>query len=361
MSTDVEQEEYLPSPCKLVATLFASSISQDDIEKTISALQDIIDESDPADFSYRYLSSINHRPHETDRPGRQQAVDVSFSSRARGISLKWLRRHDRLLRLERECNVEMVLQEADEWRKEKRLAVFDMDSTLIEQEVIDELARVIGVEDEVSVCPPVTIPRNSSNNSPLANQRITARAMNGELDFTASLRARVALLQGVPGADVWDHLKSNVITFTPGARELCRALKRKGFKLAVLSGGFTPLADWVKQELGLDYAYANNLVLDPETSLLTGQVTGPIVDATHKAELLEQIAQREQIPLHQTIAVGDGANDLLMMRKAGVGVAFNAKESVKIAAPTKLTSPTLLDILYILGYTKTEQDELLRS
>ncbi|KAI9706520.1 MAG: hypothetical protein M1836_003526 [Candelina mexicana] len=239
-----------------------------------------------------------------------RVMEVTFSPppNPEYLTFNDLRRHESIWRFEREWNVEVVLQRESVFRKHKRLAVFDMDSTLIQQEVIDEIAKYLGVEKEVST--------------------ITSRAMNGELDFTASLKARVALLKGIP-YDVFEKLKS-VITITPGAQGLCKALKRLGFKMAVLSGGFTPLADWLAGQLGLDYCYANDLVVDPSTSTLTGTLTGPIVNAEWKALLLADIASRENIPLQQVLAVGDGANDLPMMAKAGLGVAFNAKTLVQL-------------------------------
>ncbi|KAL1305619.1 hypothetical protein AAFC00_007220 [Neodothiora populina] len=220
------------------------------------------------------------------------------------------------------------------------LAVFDMDSTLIQQEVIDELARAVGRYAEVSA--------------------ITEAAMRGEApytDFEASLRARVGLLAGVP-TSIWDHLRTGIITFTPGARELLRMLKKLGWKTAVLSGGFTPLAMWVKSELGLDYCFANHLV--ESNGVLTGELVAgmPIIHATKKRELLEEIANAEGIPLDNVIAVGDGSNDLLMMHKAGLGIAFNAKPKVQLQAPVKLNAAGLLDVGYILGYSVDEVTEL---
>ncbi|KAI9670747.1 MAG: hypothetical protein M1817_003857 [Caeruleum heppii] len=228
-------------------------------------------------------------------------------------------------------DIVLQLRAQGTWTRHNNLAVFDMDSTLIQQEVIDEIAQYLGVEEEVSA--------------------ITARAMNGEIDFEASLRARVALLKGTP-ADVFDRLKPN-IQITPGARELCRHLKKMGFKLAVLSGGFVPLARWLASELQLDYAYANNvgytLVVSSDGNTLTGELEGLIVHAQRKADLLVQIAEKEGIPLTNTLAVGDGANDLLMMKKAALGIAFNAKPKVQEEAPARLNSDTLLDILHLLG------------
>jgi phosphoserine phosphatase len=177
-----------------------------------------------------------HRP--LDSASHPKVVEIAFSM-PEMLDLHDLRRHEDLWAFEEKWGIEVVLQRNDVFRRYKRLAIFDMDSTLIQQEVIDEIARFVGMEDKVSA--------------------ITARAMNGEIDFSESLRQRVALLKGVP-ATVFEDLKS-VISFTPGARELCKALKMLGYKLAVLSGGFIPLANYVKEELGLDYAYANQVCL----------------------------------------------------------------------------------------------------
>lgn len=239
---------------------------------------------------------------------------------------------------ESKWNVQLVFQRDTVFRRYKRLCVFDMDSTLIEQEVIDEIARKLGVEDQVSA--------------------ITYRAMNGELDFTQSLRARCALLRGVP-SNVFEELRS-VISLTNGASELVKALKRLGFKTAVLSGGFTPLTSWQAQQLGLDYAFANHLVVSSDGRTLTGELEGEIVNGEKKKALVEQIAGREGIPLDQVLVVGDGANDIPMMEIAGLGLAFNAKPKVQKEAPARLNSNSLCDVLYMLGFTREEQSELLR-
>ncbi|TKA23975.1 hypothetical protein B0A50_06481 [Salinomyces thailandicus] len=241
-------------------------------------------------------------------------------------------------------HVQTILQPAGLYSLHRKsgLAVFDMDSTLIQQEVIDELARAVGLYDQVAA--------------------ITEAAMRGEApytDFETSLRARVALLKGVE-TSIWETLKEGTITFTPGAKELVRYLKKLGWKTAVLSGGFTPLANWVKETLGLDYAYANHLVSDDEKGVLTGELVreAPIIHAEKKRELLRQLAAENDIPLERTIAVGDGSNDLLMMHAAGMGLAFNAKPKVQQAAPTRLNTASLLNTMHVLGFTEDEVREL---
>ncbi|ORX81239.1 phosphoserine phosphatase serb [Anaeromyces robustus] len=234
---------------------------------------------------------------------------------------------------------DIALQVDNVYRKNKRLIVFDMDSTLIQQEVIDEIARHAGVVKEVSA--------------------ITASAMNGEINFQESLARRVALLKGL-SVNIFEEVKK-VITFTPGAHNLCRALKNLGYKLAVCSGGFVPLANYIKNELGLDFAYANNLAISEDGTQLEGKTYGPIVDGTRKAELLGAIAQLEHIIPEQTIAVGDGANDLLMMSKAGLGVAFNAKPKVQEQAPTRINQKSLENVLYLLGYSDDEISTILKN
>ncbi|KAL4783030.1 HAD-like domain-containing protein [Aspergillus varians] len=275
-----------------------------------------------------------------DTHAHPRVVEVTFSPPPNPDYLSFvdLRKHESIWRFEREWNVEVVLQKESAFRRHKRLVVFDMDSTLIKNEVIDEIAKFIGVEKEVS--------------------EITERAMNGELDFSASLKERVSLLKGVP-ADVFEKLKS-VITISPGARELCRALKKLGCKLAVLSGGFQPLAEWLAGELGIDYAYANHLEIDAASQTLTGQLvpTYPIIDANQKRTLLRSIAADNGIDIAQTVSVGDGANDLLMLHAAGLGVAWRAKSKVQLEAPTRINGESLVDILYLLGFNDEDIQEL---
>ncbi|KAH6875631.1 HAD-like domain-containing protein [Alternaria rosae] len=268
-----------------------------------------------------------------------RVVEVTFPlPSASPVALETLRRHEAVSRFEREWNVECVFQADTIHRRYKRLAVFDMDSTLIQQEVIDEIASLIGVEKEVSA--------------------ITAAAMNGELDFEASLRARCKLLKGVPSS-VFETLKPR-ITLNEGVKDLITALKRLGFKTAVLSGGFTPLTGWMGQQLGLDYAFANHLVVSEDGATLTGELTGEIVHAQKKRQHVLEIAEKENILLDQVICVGDGANDLPMMGVAGLGVAFHAKPKVQMQAPARLNSKSMLDVLYLFGISKEEQETLLQ-
>jgi len=254
------------------------------------------------------------------------------------LTLEDLRKHELIYRFEREWNVDVILQQDTVLRRYPRLVVFDMDSTLIEQEVIDLIAASIGVEAEVSA--------------------ITARAMNGELDFSSSFKERVKLLKGVD-ADIFTKLRT-VIKPTKGARELIRALKRIGVKTAVFSGGFIPLTQWLADDLGIDYAFANTIASDPSTNLLTGEVVGAIVNAEKKRDLLLEVAAKEKAPLQQVIAVGDGANDLLMMKAAGLGVAWNAKPVVQMEAEARLNGESLLDLLHVFGFTAEEVQTLIQ-
>jgi len=220
------------------------------------------------------------------------------------------------------------------YRRSKRLVVMDMDSTLIRIEVIDELARAAGVGAEVS--------------------KITERAMQGEMDYDESLRQRVGLLKGLDAA-VLDRIAAD-LPLTDGAETLIRVLKRLGYSIAVISGGFSRAAEALKRRLGIDYAYSNNLEI--AGGKLTGRVSGPIVNAQRKAELLETIAQAEGVLLDQVIAVGDGANDALMLQRAGLGIAFHAKPKLREAADTSISASGLDAILYLLGISARELQEV---
>ncbi|MEX5718831.1 phosphoserine phosphatase SerB [Geodermatophilus maliterrae] len=215
-------------------------------------------------------------------------------------------------------------------RRSKRLIVLDVDSTLVRGEVIDELAARAGRAAEVA--------------------RITAAAMNGELDFAESLRARVRTLAGLP-VEVLDEVREH-LELTPGARTLIRTLQRLGFRCGIVSGGFTQITDPLAVSLGLDFAAANTL--EVADGRLTGGLVGEIVDRAGKARALARFAAEHGIPLEQTVAVGDGANDLDMLNAAGLGIAFNAKPVVREQAHTALNQPYLDAVLQVLGFTRDE-------
>jgi phosphoserine phosphatase len=214
------------------------------------------------------------------------------------------------------------------------MVVMDMDSTLIRIEVIDELARAAGVGEQVA--------------------KITERAMHGEMDYDESLRQRVGLLAGMD-ASVLHRIAAN-LPLTEGAETLIRVLKRLGYRTAVISGGFSVAAEALKARLGIDYAFSN--VLEEQDGKLTGRTLGAIVNARRKAELLEELANREGILLEQVIAVGDGANDLLMLERAGLGIAFRAKPKLRQAADTSISAGGLDSILFLLGLTARELQEV---
>jgi phosphoserine phosphatase len=240
----------------------------------------------------------------------------------------------RLLAVANSAGFDVSLQRESLYRRSKRLVVMDMDSTLIRIEVIDELARAAGVGDQVS--------------------KITERAMQGEMDYDESLRQRVSLLAGLDVA-VLDRIAAD-LPLTDGAETLIRVLKRLGYSIAVISGGFSRAADALKRRLGIDYAYSNNLEI--VGGKLTGRVVGPIVNAQRKAELLETIAQAEGVLLDQVIAVGDGANDALMLERAGLGIAFHAKPKLRESADTSISAAGLDAILYLLGISARELSEI---
>ena len=232
-----------------------------------------------------------------------------------------------LLELASTYDIDIAYQEDNIFRRNRRLVVFDMDSTLIDAEVIDELAHEAGVGDQVAA--------------------ITEAAMQGELDFKESVTQRMALLKGVD-ASVLQSVAER-LTLNEGAEHLISTLKKLGYKTAIVSGGFTFFGEYLQQRLGVDYVYANQL--DIEHGMVTGLVSGEIIDGQRKAELLRQIAQREGLKLQQVIAVGDGANDLPMLSIAGLGIAFRAKPLVKASAKQSISNLGLDGILYLLGYS----------
>ncbi|WP_085725354.1 phosphoserine phosphatase SerB [Pseudomonas sp. R37(2017)] len=259
-----------------------------------------------------------------DTPADKGKGCIEFSVRGEAADPQALRAE--FLSVAQELNVDIAFQEDSLFRRNRRLAVFDMDSTLIEAEVIDELAKAAGVGDKVS--------------------EITERAMAGELDFRASFKERLALLKGLD-VKVLDSIGAS-LRLTEGAETLFAELKRLGYKTAILSGGFTYFAKQLQAKLGIDYVFANELeVVDGK---VTGVAVEPIVDAQRKADLLKELAHKEGLRLEQTIAVGDGANDLPMLAIAGLGVAFRAKPLVKQSAKQAISTLGLDGVLYLLGF-----------
>lgn len=286
-----------------------------------------------SEITARYGLNIDHIDRLSGRipeglPADQGKGCIEFSVRGEPGDPAQLRAE--FLTIAQQLNVDIAFQQDSIFRRNRRLVVFDMDSTLIDAEVIDELAKAAGVGAQVS--------------------EITERAMRGELDFKASFRERMALLKGLPESVLEEVAAS--LRLTEGAETLISQLRRLGYKTAILSGGFSYFAEGLQKRLGIDYVYANALPI--EDGLLTGGVVEPIVDGQRKADLLRELAQREGISLEQTIAVGDGANDLPMLSIAGLGVAFRAKPLVKQSAKQAISTLGLDGILYLLGFRDRE-------
>ena len=259
---------------------------------------------------------------QTEKLGR---ACIEFS--VRGEPENPLQLKNALLELSSQYDIDVAFQEDSIFRRNRRLVVFDMDSTLIDAEVIDELAIEAGVGEQVAA--------------------ITEAAMQGEIDFKQSFTQRMALLKGLDVSvlqSVAERLRLN-----EGAEHLISTLRKLGYKTAIVSGGFTFFAEYLQQRLGVDYVYANQL--DIKDGLVTGQVSGDIIDGQRKAELLREIAAKEGLKLQQVIAVGDGANDLPMLGIAGLGIAFRAKPLVKASAEQSISNLGLDGILYLLGYS----------
>ncbi|HEY3736056.1 MAG TPA: phosphoserine phosphatase SerB [Jatrophihabitans sp.] len=240
-----------------------------------------------------------------------------------------------LVQAAEDLGVDIAVEPAGLRRRATRLVVLDVDSTLIKDEGIDVLAERAGVAEQVVA--------------------LTEQAMAGELDFADSLRARVALLEGLPEQVVYEVRDG--LTLTPGARTFVRTLKRLGYAVGVVSGGFTIFTDRFVAELGLDFAAAN--VLEVVDGKLTGRVLGDVVDRGGKAAALRRFAEERGVPLTQTVAVGDGANDIDMLKTAGLGIAFNGKAALRAAADTSVNLPYLDTVLFVLGITRDEIDEAL--
>jgi phosphoserine phosphatase len=260
--------------------------------------------------------------HESDQLGR---ACVEFSVRGEASDPHAFKKS--LLELAHQYNIDIAFQEDNIFRRNRRLVVFDMDSTLIDAEVIDELAIEAGVGQQVA--------------------EITEAAMQGKLDFKQSFEQRLALLKGLD-ASVLPKIAQR-LRLNEGAEHLIATLKKLGFKTAIVSGGFSFFGEYLQQILGVDYVYANQLDID--NGRVTGRVRGEIIDGQRKADLLKELADREGLMLEQVIAVGDGANDLPMLDIAGLGIAFRAKPLVEASAKQAISSLGLDGILYLLGYS----------
>lgn len=285
-----------------------------------------------ADLSGRAIDALAQEVH--DNHGRVSSIAQVSTEPVACVRIRFQEPspstaiHTALGKVARAHGVDIAIHDAHSRQRPKRLLVMDVDSTLIRAEMIDVLAEHAGRGAEVAA--------------------ITERAMAGELDFTESLHARVAVLEGLPEQTVLDLARD--VPLMPGARTLVRTLKAHGYRIGVVSGGFTHVTTALREMLGIDYAAANTL--EVHDGVLTGRVVGEVVDRAGKARALEAFARQEGIPLDQTVAIGDGANDLDMLAVAGLGIAFNAKPVVRDAADASLSVPYLDGALYLLGLTR---------
>ncbi len=299
-----------------IITLLAHTITAKQISKISSIIAD-------NGLNIDSITRLSGRVH-LNRPETRKKACVKFSFRGDPPDKDEMKSD--LLQTANDLGIDIALQEDNIYRGNRRLVAFDMDSTLIEIEVIDELAKAAGVGDRVSA--------------------ITEQAMRGEFDFSESLIQRVKLLEGLDESRLIEIAER--LPLTEGAERLIGILKKLNYSTAIISGGFTFFGDVLKKRLGIDYVYANQLEID--NGKLTGRVQGEIVDGKMKARLLEKIAAKENITLEQVIAVGDGANDLPMLSKAGLGIAFRAKPIVKESAEQAISKFGLDGILYLIGY-----------
>ena len=308
---------------RFIVTLLARKITARHISRITSIIA-------AAELNIDSINRLSGRVQLGSQARRDKAC-VEFSVRGNVDSAQQFRRD--LLELASELDVDIAFQEDNKFRRNRRLVAFDMDSTLIEAEVIDELAKEAGVGAQVAA--------------------ITDAAMRGELDFTESFRQRVALLQGLDESVLAEVAAR--LPVTEGAGLLIDTLKSLGYRTAILSGGFSYFGERLQKMFGIDHVYANELeIVDGK---VTGRVTGQVVDGQRKAELLRDIAKREGIDLQQVICVGDGANDLPMLSIAGLGIAFRAKPLVKQTAGHSISTLGLDGILYLLGISDRHQSE----
>ncbi len=306
---------------RLVVTVFAKKLSAKNLQQVSQVISAF-------GFNIESLNRLSGRVHPGD-----EKTDVKhcleFGVRGDLGLAQELRKA--CLSLAAQNNIDIAVQEDNPYRRNRRLVCFDMDSTLIEQEVIDELAKAAGVGEAVSA--------------------ITEQAMRGELDFDQSFRQRVALLKGLPETAL--QKVASQLKVSEGAVTLMQTLKKLGYRTAILSGGFVYFAEVLQQLLGIDEVYANHLHI--ENGLVTGQVVGEIVNGENKAKKLRALAQKHNISLEQVIAVGDGANDLPMLSIAGLGVAFRAKPLVRENAQQAISNVGLDGLLYLLGVRDYDQ------
>ena len=317
--TDDEYEAWVGRQGKhrYILTIIGRTLSARQIEV---ATEVITQQGLNIDSIRRLTGRMSIRP-----PSPASRACIEFSLRGTPKSRQQMQAD--LMKISSEMEMDFSLQRDDMYRRMRRLICFDMDSTLIQTECIDELAMRAGVGDQVKA--------------------ITEQAMRGEIDFRESFTQRVALLKGLD-VSVMQEIAEN-LPITEGVDRLMTILKTCGYKIAILSGGFTYFGDYLQRRYGIDYVYANELEID-EDGKLTGRYKGEIVDGHRKAELLKLIAQVEKVNLAQTIAVGDGANDLPMLSEAGLGIAFHAKPRVVANAKQSINTIGLDGVLYFLGF-----------
>jgi phosphoserine phosphatase len=310
-------------------TLLARKITAEQISEVTA----VVAENEQNIDSINRLSGRAHLEGEPTESDTRACVEISVRGEPREPEAM----RAAFMRIANQRNMDIAFQKDSAFRRNRRLVVFDMDSTLIESEVIDELAAEAGAGEKVAA--------------------ITERAMRGELDFNESFRQRVALLEGLD-EEALKRVQAR-IPITEGAERLISTLKALGYKTAILSGGFTWFGQYLQRRLGIDHVHANELEI--RDGRVTGRVVGAIVNGERKAELLREIAGREHISLEQVIAVGDGANDLPMLSIAGLGIAFRAKPLVKENAEQAISTLGLDGILYLIGVRDKDQAELLAS
>ncbi len=330
--TPVTKEEYehwvnAQGQAKHIVTLLGRQITA----RHLSKVTEVVSEHG---FNIEQISRLSGRLSLDAKQTSSVPGGASVQLRLSGDVQDVAGMHAKFLHITQELDLDVAVQEDNLYRRSRRLVCFDMDSTLIQVEVIDELAKAAGVGKQVAA--------------------ITESAMRGKIDFSESFRQRMALLKGMDESVLKDIADS--LPITEGAARLISHLRHFGYKIAILSGGFTYFANYLKEKLGVDYVYANQLEF--ENGKLTGRVKGDIIDGAMKARLLTEIARQEGISTEQVIAVGDGANDLPMLAIAGLGVAFHAKPLVKEQARHSIANLGLDAILYLLGMRDRELAEL---